>query len=154
VSYHIHTLELAEQPTAVVRASMPAAHLPGWLPVVYHEVTAHLAAVGVPAAGPPFARFSFHDDLVDAEAGFPVPHVVAGAGRITPASLPAGPVALTTHLGRYESLTGAYDAVAAWLKERGLEPAGPHWEVYYTDPQTEPDPTRWRTDIVAPYQAD
>lgn len=30
--------------------------------------------------------------------------------------------------------------------------AGPHWEVYYTDPNVQPDPTRWRTDVVQPYR--
>ena len=153
MTYPIETRELTEQATAVARVSLPAAQLAAWLPGAYEQVMTYLAAAGAAPAGPPFARFTFHDDVVDAEAGFPVRAPVAGDGRVTPSSLPGGPVAVTTHYGRYEDLTAAYDAVAGWLKEHGLEPAGPHWEVYYTDPHSEPDPTRWRTDLIAPWHA-
>jgi hypothetical protein len=55
--------------------------------------------------------------------------------------------------GPYEDVAKAYAACRAWLDDHGLEPAGPHWEVYRTDPSTEPDPARWRTDVVLPFRA-
>ena len=151
--YRVEVRDLAEQPTAVARASLPAAQLGVWLPAAYRDVMTYLAAAGGSPAGPPFARYVFHDELVEVEAGFPVAAPLVGDGGIASSSLPGGPAAVTTHYGRYEDLTVAYEAVAGWLKEHGLEPAGPHWEVYYTDPQSEPDPTRWRTDLIAPYRA-
>ena len=30
--------------------------------------------------------------------------------------------------------------------------SGP-WEVYFTDPASEPDPVTWRTEIIQPYRA-
>lgn len=118
----------------------------------YQEVMAYLGSAHMTPAGPPYARFSFHDDVVDVEAGFPVSSPVLALGRVTLSSLPGGPAATATHYGRYEDLPAAYEAIAQWLKEHGYEPAGPHWEIYYTDPRTEPDPARWRTDLVAPYR--
>jgi effector-binding domain-containing protein len=56
-------------------------------------------------------------------------------------------------MGSYESLDRAYAAVHRWLDDEGYAPAGPHWEVYFTDPAAEADPARWRTDIVVPYRA-
>jgi effector-binding domain-containing protein len=142
---------LAEQATAMVRASLRTDGIGGWLPGVYQEVSAFLAAAGVAPVGPPFARYAFYDHTADVEAGCPVASAVSGHGRVTPSSLPAGPAAPATHYGGYDELTVVYEAVAGWLKEHGYEADGPHWEVYYTDPQAEP--ARWRTDLVAPYRA-
>lgn len=150
MTYEIDIRVLPEQPTAVVRGTMPVADMSTWLPAAYQEIGGYLQRCGAAPAGPPFARYTFRDDLADVEAGFPVTRPVGGAGRVVPSSLPSGPAAVTTHHGPYERLDAAFDAVEAWLKEHGHEAAGPHWEVYYTDPQAEPDPTRWRTDVVRP----
>jgi effector-binding domain-containing protein len=46
----------------------------------------------------------------------------------------------------------AYDAIEAWIIDQGGQPEGPAWEIYYTDPNEEPDPSNWRTEIVQPYR--
>jgi effector-binding domain-containing protein len=150
LDYGIETRTLRERTTAVVLASLPAAGLSDWLPGAYQEVVGYLGRVGVAPSGPPFARYTFHDDLVEVEAGFPVTRPVVGEGRVVPSSLPGGPAAVTTHFGTYEGLEAAYEAVSTWLKEHGHEASGPHWEVYYTDPRTQPDRALWRTDLVTP----
>ena len=153
MTYHIETRTLTVQDTAVVRSSMPAARLPEWLAGVYDEVYRYVTERGIPVDGPPFARYAFHGAVVDVEAGFPVAGPVSDGRRVTASRLPGGPVAVTTHYGRYEDLALAHQAVTGWLKEHNLEPAGPHWEVYYTNPAAQPDPATWRTDVVTPYRA-
>ena len=37
-----------------------------------------------------------------------------------------------------------------WLRDNGKEQRAPLWEVYWTDPGQEPDPTRWKTEIIMP----
>jgi hypothetical protein len=37
----------------------------------------------------------------------------------------------------------AYDAVEAWIIDQGGQPEGPGWEIYYSDPNEEPDPSNW-----------
>lgn len=150
MSYQVEIQMLPTHATAVVEGRMPVAAIPAWLPRVYQEIVTYLTSVGVGPAGPPFARYTFQDDFVTVQAGFPVAQAVAGEGRVAPSSLPGGPAAVTTHYGPYEGLTAAYDAVEIWLKENGREGSGPPWEVYYTDPQAEPDPAGWRTDVVQP----
>lgn len=142
--------ELAVQPTAVVRTELPAADLPSWLAAAYHTVLEYLQHRGAHPTGPPFARFASIGDTVAAEAGFPVPEEIDGDGYVVPSTLPGGPAAVTTHLGRYEDLERAYRAVHDWVAATGYEPAGAQWEVYYTDPNAEPNPARWRTDVVVP----
>jgi effector-binding domain-containing protein len=153
ITYEIADRRLVDQYTAVVRGEMAAADMPGWLAEAYRAVYLYLSRTQVNPSGPPFARYTFLDELVAVEAGFPVPLEVAGEGSVEPSMLPDGPAAVTTHVGRYEDLAMAYQAVHQWLDEHGLVPAGPHWEVYFTDPNAEPDPSRWRTEVVVPYRA-
>lgn len=150
MTYQITSRTFGEQPTAVIEGRLPAAQLSTWLPQAYQEVYTYLEREGVPPAGAPFARYTFHEDLVDVQAGFPVGAPVAGVGRIVPATLPACQAAVTTHYGPYQELDAAYHALAVWLKEHDQEVGGPHWEIYHTNPEEEPDPARWRTEVVMP----
>lgn len=150
-TYEIVSRDLAAQITAVVRGEMPVAELGDWLADTYRAVQGHLERIGMNPIGPPFARFTFLGGVVAVEAGFPVAGEIAGNGRVEPSTLPRGLAAVTTHVGRYEGLSAAFDAVHGWLNEHGYMTAGPHWEVYYDDPNAEPDPGRWRTDVVVPY---
>lgn len=152
LTYDVTTRALTDRCTAVVRAELPVAELPAWLVGVFRTVRDYLARAGVDPAGPPFARLAFLGTVVAAEAGFPVPHEVPGDDLVEPSTLPDGPAAVTTHMGRYEDVDKAYLACLGWLDSRNLAPAGPHWEVYHTDPDVEPDPARWRTDVVVPYR--
>ncbi len=152
ITYEITDRILLDQYTAVVRGEMPAEDLPAWFAETYRSVYEYLGRAHVLPTGPPFARYSFLEGVVAVEAGFPVPWEVAGEGPIEPSTLPDGHAAVTIHMGRYEDLPMAYEAVHHWLREHGRAPAGPHWEVYYTDPNAEPDPTQWRTELVVPYR--
>lgn len=142
---------MAAQHTAVVRARLPAADLPGWLPGALCAVDDYLHRVGLAPSGPAFARFTFLDGDVAVEAGYPAPAEVAGDGWVHPSTLPGGPVAVTTRHAVRDGVDEPLQAVRGWLAARGCAPAGPHWEVYFTDPETEPDPARWRVDVVVPF---
>ena len=152
ITYEITDRLLIVQDTAVVRGEMAPEEMPGWLPNAYRTIGEYLRRIQVSPSGPPFARYTFLNDVVAVEAGFPVPCEVSGDGSIDASRLPDGPAAVTTHIGRYEDLTVAFGAVLRWLDDHGLVPAGPHWEVYFTDPNAQPDPSRWRTDVVVPYR--
>lgn len=153
LTYQIETRTLAAQHTAVVRGEMHRDELPAWMAATLATVRDYLRKAGVPRVGAPFARFSFLSDAVAVEAGFPVPYEVAGDGLVEPSMLPWGPVAVVTHVGDYTHLAQAYHAGRAWLRDHGRVMSSPHWEVYRTNPLAEPDPGRWRTDLVLPYRA-
>lgn len=87
----------------MIRDSLPACQLPIRFSGVYAEIVRYLAAVRVEPAGPPFARYAFHDNHADVEAGLPATGAVSGNGRLTPSSLPAGPAAVTAHDGHHEN---------------------------------------------------
>lgn len=103
-----------------------------------------------PPTGPRFARYHAFGETIDLEAGMHVPAPIRADGNVKPGALPAGPAARAIHVGSYETLRDSYAAVAAWQERVGRTPSGGPWEVYITDPSTEPDPTRWRTEILWP----
>lgn len=153
LTYEISTQVLTGRYTAVIRAELPADELPAWLVGAFPAVHSYLTRAGIDPAGPPFARLALLGTVVAVEAGFPVPREVPGDGTVEPSTLPAGRAAVATHWGRYEDVEKAYLACRIWLDHHGFEPAGPHWEIYWTDPNAEPDPAHWRTDVVVPFRA-
>jgi effector-binding domain-containing protein len=150
----INVCVLTDRFTAVVRGEMPREALAAWLVDAIGAVRSYLLLDGIAPAGPPFARFTTLGDAVAVEAGFPVTREVPGDGHVEPSTLPDGCAAVTTHRARYEDLDQAYETVKSWLIRKGCRPAGPYWEVYYRDPSAEPDPRRWRTEVVVPYRVD
>jgi hypothetical protein len=151
---------LEAQPTLAVRIQQPMAELDlasafdRYLPLAFASAAEH----GGPS-GPPFGRYHrFGPDIVDVEIGVPVASVPSGvpalaacpAGEIGASELPAGLVARTTHIGPYDGLPKAYDALHAWIHEQpGVDDGDGPWESYVDSP-AEAEWESLRTDIVWP----
>ncbi|HVE93199.1 MAG TPA: GyrI-like domain-containing protein [Actinomycetota bacterium] len=117
------------------------------------KVFGYIQSKGGAMSGPPFGLYhSFSDDKMDMEAGLPVEAPVEGEGEITSTTLPGGRVAATWHVGPYEQLAQAHESLRRWVDEQGLRPAGPPRDVFWTDPGQEPDPSKWRTEVVLPVE--
>ena len=153
-TYDISEIELVETPTAVVRGTLTVAQMGPWLSQAYGAIAAYLTEQGAGPAGMPFARYHhLGGDRFEVEAGFPVTHEVVGAGQVVASRLPGGPAAHTWHVGPYEEVEAAYEAVIRWVSEHRGTPAGDPWEIYHSDPVAEPDPASWRTEVVQPYRS-
>lgn len=140
-----------EQATAVVRERVPLSELPQFFQRAYHDTMAAAQSQGRHPIGPPFSMYhGMPTDAVDVEAGFPVDGPITAGEGVVPGTLPAGRVVETTHVGPYETMRETYDKVLAFIREQGLTPSNDMWEVYLSDPQTEPDPATWRTQIYWP----
>ena len=50
----------------------------------------------------------------------------------------------------YDRMHKTYAEMQVWMAKQGLSPADHMWEVYLSDPSTEPDPSTWRTQIFWP----
>ncbi len=151
---HIEQRDLAPCTTAVLRSTLAVAEIGPFIGRAVEAVASALAAQGIAATGPPFARYQrAGEDAFAVEAGLPTASAVSPGGEVLASSLPGGPAAVMTYLGPYDELAAAYGELADWIAERGEEPAGDPWEVYHSDPAKEPDPERWRTEIVMPVRA-
>jgi effector-binding domain-containing protein len=153
MSYEITMRSLDEVETAVEYATLARADVSAWLGRAYSDIAAYLERKGAGPTGPPFARYRpVGPDTFEVEAGLPASTPVGGEGEIEPADLPAGPAATTEHVGFFDTIPAAYDALATWIRDNGNEPRGDAWEVYLTDPAAEPDHSKWRTEVVMPYR--
>lgn len=144
--------ERLAKPAFAIRLHSSVEGIPAMLAVALPEVWKAAEAIGFTPDGPPFVRYlsDFAPDL-DFEAGVPLARPApAGHGRAEPVELPGGPVAVAWHVGPYDTLAETYGALMGWIGEQGRTVAGPMWEVYWTDPGTEPDPARWRTEVIIP----
>ncbi len=144
--------ERTPRPALAIRLHTSVADIPSTLAVALPEVWHAAEAMGLVPDGPPFTRYlSMPGDALDYEAGVPLPIAAsAGRGRAVPVELPGGTVAVAWHVGPYETLAETYDALMRWIGEQGRAVAGPMWEVYWSDPAAEPDPSRWRTEVIVP----
>jgi effector-binding domain-containing protein len=149
----IKSAELHEQPTAVVRETVPVTGLREFFGRAYGAVLGAVRQQHAQLSGPPFALYrGTPSDVVDVEAGFPLdaPLPGAGDGGVTAGSLPAGPAYEALHIGPYEDLEKTYQALIARMAAEAVAPAEEMWEYYLSDPGTEPDPARWKTLVVWP----
>ena len=152
--YEIEARTLTEQETGVEFANLSATEIGPWLGKAFGEVASYLQRKGAGPAGLPFARYRIQGDgRFEVEAGFPASTPISGENDVEPSDLPGGRAAVTVHVGPYDAVGPAYKALAAWVREHGGEPNGDAWEVYLTDPDANPDPSMWRTEVVQPYRA-
>ena len=93
------------------------------------------------------------DAGLDLEAGVILGKPPAHSGRVRPSGLPGGTVATAWHEGPYESLGHTRYELSEWIAGRGLEPAEPHWEVYWTNAGGTTKAEKWRTQLVWPVTA-
>jgi len=52
--------------------------------------------------------------------------------------------------GGYEGLGAAWGEFCQWLEAEGLNVQESLWECYLTDPNSNPDPDTWRTELNRP----
>lgn len=146
---------IASQPAASVRLEIDASKVSDTLAAVFGEVVGTVTEQGVEMTGPPFSRYHRIDtekQRIDLEAGIPVKSAIQPSGRVKPSELPGGRVATTWHVGSYHQLQQSYDRLGKWLEDQKLTARGGFWEVYWTDPGLEPDPSTWRTQLLWPVE--
>lgn len=90
------------------------------------------------------------EDTVDAEIAFTVDGDFAPQGDVRPSTLTGGRVAFTVHVGAYDQLLAAYDAIQAYAKANDLALGDVMWERYLTDPSAEPDVSKHVTEVFWP----
>lgn len=148
-------VELETVRVAVVRSLVGAEDVPDFMSDALSLVAAALREAGIAPAGPPFARyFATGPDGLDMAAGFPIAEPFVEAGVVRPGELPAGPAAVATHVGPYEGLEAAWNALRDRARAMRRPLGDGPWEVYVGGPGSGVDETEWRTHLVWPLQAD
>jgi effector-binding domain-containing protein len=141
-----NALQLAAIHVVIPRSEIRSVMGPGLA-----ELMAALGAQGIAPTGPWLTHHLRMDPATfDFEICVPVARAVAATGRVRPGQLPAATVARTVYHGGYEGLGAAWQEFDAWIRAQGRKPGPSLWEVYLTDPATNPDPSTWRTELNRP----
>ncbi len=143
--------QTAEQLTAMIHLTVPRSEIRNVMGPGLQEVMDAVAAQGIAATGPWFTHHLKMDPKVfDFEICLPVKTKVSAAGRVKPGRLPASKVARAVYRGDYEGLGAAWGELQEWIKGKGLTPAADIWECYVTGPESNRDPSTWRTELNQP----
>jgi effector-binding domain-containing protein len=86
------------------------------------------------------------------EAGVPVLEAGESDDMVVAREMEGTKAITATHMGAYDASIEVYDALGKYAEDNGLTVIGAPWEVYITDPSTEPDTTKWQTNIYFPIQ--
>ncbi|HYN47341.1 MAG TPA: GyrI-like domain-containing protein [Candidatus Nanopelagicales bacterium] len=151
----VEIVELEAVRVAAIRSVVGAEDIPDFMSDALSLVAAALREAGVAPAGPPFARyFAGGPDGLDMAAGFPVAEPFLAAGVVHPGELPAGPAAVATHVGQYQGLEAAWNALRERVGALGRPLGDNPWEVYVVAPGSDVDEAEWRTELVWPLRGD
>jgi effector-binding domain-containing protein len=74
----------------------------------------------------------------------------AGNEEIKKGMTHGGKAVKCIYMGPYDQTEKAHEAIGKYIEEKNLAMAGAPWEVYVTDPGTEPDSTKWVTHVYYP----
>lgn len=134
-----------------IRDQVEEARFPAFLAMAFPELFAHVGRHAVIATGHPFVIYhAFGPDRIDAEVCVPVAGPAPVDERIQAHVLPEVTIVRTLHVGPYEELGAAYQALHEWVGDHGYAPAGPIRERYLTGPAEMLPPAEYRTEIDMP----
>ena len=149
----IHIRTINSQKAAVVKKNGSLENLTDLLSKALGEVDSVLHSFSISPTGPAFARYlEVGDTTIVFEAGFPINEEVSEDG-IEMIELPGGEALTTLYVGPYEGLDDVHNQMKNWMNENSRLPSGDPWEVYVTDPTTEPDQAKWQTEVFWPLKA-
>jgi len=139
MGYKCEAVDYPVRMTMIVRARSSVQNLPQVLGAKFGQVAGYLAELGEAPSGAPFvAYYNMDMNDLDLEIGFPVGKNLAGKDEILAGELPAGKYATCLHIGAYDQLVPAYQALTAWIEANGFQPTGVAYEYYLNDPMETP----------------
>jgi effector-binding domain-containing protein len=120
---------------------------------IYGEIGQYVGENKIEVTGHPFGRYFVWDAKADRnvmEAGFFIKNKVAGKNNIRCIELPSEKVVSAIHYGPYETTYDTHIAIDQYLKENKLTTNGIPLEIYIKDPGSQPDMTKWETEVIYP----
>jgi effector-binding domain-containing protein len=151
--YHCEINDRPAQFVVAVRTRTPFQNLPQAIGEAFGELMPYLARQGEGPVGPPFTAYHNEDmQDMDIEIGIPVARPLAGEGRVQPSKIEGGKAVVCLHVGPYDQLKVAYEAIMQWMTAGGHQYAMPCYEFYLNDPCDTP-PERLQTQIVIPVKS-
>ena len=143
MDYQLQIIQEPGRNLAVTRFKAEISQIGEQMGAAFGAVMAYLGEHGVEVTGPAIAYYDMEPDGFTVSAGFVVTEQISGDGTVAPLRLPVTEVATTTHVGSYEDLPKAYDALKRGVRDLGREADdAAMWEEYWSPPEAPPEETR------------
>ena len=144
------------QPYVAIRRQVAMREIAAVLPPLVNEVFAWLAKKGIRPAGVPFWRYLVVDmkGKLEIDVAVPVAVVPPTDKHIVVDVLPAGRYATILHTSHPDGLQKVTAELLAWAESKGIGwqmnrgKWGGRVEWYLSDPASEPDMTKWQTELA------
>ncbi|HEY5488732.1 MAG TPA: GyrI-like domain-containing protein [Candidatus Limnocylindrales bacterium] len=118
---------------------VPLEDLPQTIGKSFSTLYGRITQAGVIPAGPPFVIYHNMAAPWDIDVCAPVATPLTPTPEFEVKELPATRVVSLLHVGPYETIGTAYEAVDAYIRAHSLTPAGPPREIYLSPPETPPE---------------
>lgn len=142
--YEIAHLEEPARHLAVTRFSTTPDQISTHMAAAFGIVYGYLGRHGIEAVGAPYGCYLMTGpEKWEVRVGAEVDHAIRPEESVEPYTLPACESLSTVHLGPYDELGKAYEALEARAHELGvqLDPVM-MWEEYLSGPEVPPEQTR------------
>jgi effector-binding domain-containing protein len=147
----IEVVQVPEQNAVFAKATCKHSEIGDAFHKLLPAVANYMEATSATMAGPPFCRYTdWREEDCDIEVGCPIAESLTGEGEVFAGVLGADRAVRADYSGPYEGLHAAHAACRSYIEENGLEPSAPPFEIYATDPDEEPNPEKWITQVYWP----
>lgn len=151
MEHEIRLVRLDEQRILSIRHRVQQVAIPEFIANSIDDLLGRLALLGADPTGPPFVAYhEFGPHGIDAEVCIPVPESVRASGAMLTRTMPPMTVARALHVGPYDRLGAAYQAVNEWVDDHHLTIVGPFHERYLNSPGDVASPADYLTEIDVP----
>jgi effector-binding domain-containing protein len=144
MSYEIRELHEPDRHLAVRRFSASPDQISARMGEAFGAVYGYLGRHGVEPQGPPVGCYEMGGGpTFEVRVGCVVGAPIEAEGDVEPYFLSGGPTLVTEHVGPYDELSKAYEALETHAREHGQELDGSvMWEEYLTGPEVPPEQMR------------
>jgi len=139
------TIELVPRPAALIEGKANRDEVFGAITGSIGLIRTEIAKAGLKAAGRPIAIFLEADDVgFKYRAAIPLESIPEGKTALSPAVTlgltPVGKAMRFEHRGAYDDIDATYEAITAYLDEKGIDAQDTFIEEYLNDVKTTDDP--------------
>lgn len=101
--------------------------------------------------GMPFSiNYRDTEELFEYDVAFKISNSVKAPKGFSSGTIEGGETLTISHFGLYENLPASYEILDNWMRDNGFKLNDHSYEIYITDPGTEPDSSKWETQVFYP----
>ena len=150
-TFQIEISELSPFNFLSIREKVSPEEISAKMGEMYGKIMSIIQKNNLETTGMPYSVYYEMDETqIDVECGIPVTEVIEINEPFKSGTQNALNYAMLQYFGNYNQLENGHAQLQEWIKTHKFRLNGSPIEVYVTDPQDEPSPEKWQTNIYYP----